>query len=210
MLNSRDPSLLRPDVAAMHKVFIDECKKGGDDVLTTGTVRDDEYQFDCYKKGYSKSKTPSFHSVKVGLAFDVCKNSKGREYDDNAFWQRIGAIGKKLGFTWGGDWRSIVDKPHFQWDAGGKYTSAMVRAGTLPPTMPLYKPVVVPTSVLRFGSKGTDVATLQNRLITHGARITADGDFGPSTLTAVKSFQSSHKLTADGIVGAKTWAALYS
>lgn len=36
----------------------------------------------------------------------------------------------------------------------------------------------------------------------------ADGDFGDECLSAVKAFQKDKKLTVDGIVGAKTWAAL--
>lgn len=56
---------------------------------------------------------------------------------------------------------------------------------------------------IKRGSKGDDVVTLQKAL-----GITADGDFGPMTESAVKSYQSAHGLTADGIVGAKTWAAL--
>ena len=35
----------------------------------------------------------------------------------------------------------------------------------------------------------------------------ADGDFGDECLNAVKAFQRDKKLTVDGIVGAKTWAA---
>lgn len=33
-------------------------------------------------------------------------------------WDKIGDIGKAHGFEWGGDWTSIVDKPHFQMDYG--------------------------------------------------------------------------------------------
>lgn len=148
MLCSRDISRLRADVAANCRLFVEECKKQGLPVLVTETVRDLEYQASLYAKGrtapgsiVTNQKTPSFHWDKVGLAFDICKNVKGHEYDDAAFFQKCGAIGKKMGFTWGGDWTSLVDKPHFQWDQGGKYTATMVRAGKLPPNMPLYKEV---------------------------------------------------------------------
>jgi hypothetical protein len=105
-------------------------------VLVTNTVRDAEYQEKCFANGTAKTKVPSFHAVEAGLAFDVCKNVKGHEYDDAAFFEAVGALGKELGFTWGGDWRDFPDRPHFQWDAHGAYTGAMVRAGQYPPKMP--------------------------------------------------------------------------
>ena len=64
---------------------------------------------------------------------------------------------------------------------------------------------------LRKGNKGDWVAILQNKLITRGYSCGskgADGAFGDATLKAVKQFQKDHGLTVDGIVGAKTWAAL--
>ena len=64
---------------------------------------------------------------------------------------------------------------------------------------------------LRKGSTGADVKTLQILLLARGydlGRYGADGDFGNATLTAVKAFQGGAGLTADGVVGAKTWAAL--
>jgi hypothetical protein len=39
--------------------------------------------------------------------------------------------------------------------------------------------------------------------------ITSDNQFGNGTLKAVKSFQKKNGLTADGVVGAKTWKALF-
>lgn len=42
----------------------------------------------------------------------------------------------------------------------------------------------------------------------HGYKLTIDGEFGTKTKKAVISFQKKHGLTADGIVGAKTWSAL--
>lgn len=67
------------------------------------------------------------------------------------------------------------------------------------------------TTTLRKGSTGTNVVTLQSRLISLGyscGSAGADGDFGTATLSAVKLFQQANGLEVDGVVGAKTWAAL--
>ncbi len=145
MLNSRDVSLLRDDVEANCRKFLERCKDAGLNVLITNTVRDKEYQEYLYAQGRTRpgsivtnSKTPTFHSDTAGLAFDFCKNIKGHEYDDTAFFKQVAAIAKEMGFSWGGDWKSFVDMPHIQWDNGGKWTSAMIREGKLPPQMPLW------------------------------------------------------------------------
>lgn len=57
----------------------------------------------------------------IGRAIDVCPYS---QYDlhgpdklqwdsSDPVWQKLGAIGKKLGFVWGGDWTK-KDMGHFQ------------------------------------------------------------------------------------------------
>src|SRR3972149_2022717 len=63
--------------------------------------------------------------------------------------------------------------------------------------------------VLRKGSKGADVVRLQQMLTAAGdTTYGADGIFGTKTYNAVARFQRAKGLNADGIVGAKTWAAL--
>lgn len=55
------------------------------------------------------------------------------------------------------------------------------------------------------------VYKMQKLLLTHGYSVGvdgADGDFGKDTERAVKSFQLHNGLTADGVCGPKTWAAL--
>lgn len=49
-----------------------------------------------------------------------------------------------------------------------------------------------------------DVKVLQTRL-----GITADGRFGSGTRAAVRKYQQAHGLVVDGIVGTKTWTALF-
>lgn len=63
--------------------------------------------------------------------------------------------------------------------------------------------------VLRRGSTGPIVEYLQSLLQSlsfYSGRI--DGIFGANTENAVKAFQRSNRLTADGIVGKDTWAKL--
>lgn len=61
---------------------------------------------------------------------------------------------------------------------------------------------------LHRGAKGEAVAWLQRMLRGLGFALAVDGDFGPATELAVTQFQQARKLQADGVVGAKTWAAL--
>lgn len=61
---------------------------------------------------------------------------------------------------------------------------------------------------IRRGDTGEHVTHLQQRLGAHGYHLSADGIFGPGTESAVRSFQRSNSLVADGIVGQNTWAAL--
>ena len=141
MRHSRSISDLRADVAENCRVLLMLAEREGLSVLVTETVRDAEYQRMLAEKGYAAkgAVTPSFHAEHAGLAFDICKNEAGHEYDDPAFFIRVGEIGKMLGFSWGGDWGSFPDRPHFQWDAGATYTSAMIRAKRYPPPMPRYE-----------------------------------------------------------------------
>lgn len=56
---------------------------------------------------------------------------------------------------------------------------------------------------IKIGSKGDEVKTLQRRL-----NLAVDGKYGKLTEEAVREFQKSRGLVADGIVGTQTWQAL--
>ena len=69
--------------------------------------------------------------------------------------------------------------------------------------------VVVNLSVLKRGSKGEQVKTLQRLLNAMGYNCgDVDGDFGSKTLAAVKAFQKANGLVVDGYCGQLTWTAL--
>ena len=74
---------------------------------------------------------------------------------------------------------------------------------------------VPPAALLREGSRGQDVITLQYLLSVISEyypgipSLAQDGIFGPGTKEAVTAFQRRMGLVADGIVGPATWDALY-
>ena len=64
---------------------------------------------------------------------------------------------------------------------------------------------------LQIGSRGPSVASLQSKLnsaLTPSPRLIPDGVFGAQTAQAVRNFQQRNGLTADGVVGPRTAAAL--
>lgn len=69
-------------------------------------------------------------------------------------------------------------------------------------------PYAKPIRALQYGAIGSDVKWAQYQLNVHGIKCDVDGSFGPSMLTAVKSFQRSKNLSVDGSVGPDTRTAL--
>jgi hypothetical protein len=67
----------------------------------------------------------------------------------------------------------------------------------------------LPTGTLKPSDSGAQVSALQRALKALGYSVgTVDGQYGPSTKTAVASFQHDAGLTADGVFGPKTLNAL--
>lgn len=59
-----------------------------------------------------------------------------------------------------------------------------------------------------YGSQGSDVTELQKLLNKNGYNLSADGIFGSKTQAAVKDYQKKNGLAVDGIAGTNTWGAL--
>lgn len=61
---------------------------------------------------------------------------------------------------------------------------------------------------LRAGSTGADVTTLQLRLARAGFAVTSNGHYDAGTAAAVRAYQLSKGMVADGLAGPRTQAAL--
>lgn len=89
-------------------------------------------------------------------------------------------------------------------------------ATNTPAPLPSETPIPAPAfeRTLKLTSpamRGEDIRLMQERLLALGYSEvgTADGVFGKMTDAVVKKYQASAGLTADGIVGPKTWQALF-
>ena len=124
MLNTRSLDNLMPYVRYLALRLRELCAAEGIPLGFANTMRDKEYQEECYKNGKSASKEIGPHAF--GLAFDVFINRKGSEYDMTLL-RRVGALGKLLGLEWAGDWKSFKEYVHFEYPTG--LSDAELRAG---------------------------------------------------------------------------------
>ncbi|MBQ7642438.1 MAG: spore cortex-lytic enzyme [Clostridia bacterium] len=91
----------------------------------------------------------------------------------------------------------------------GAATFSVAKMGTASVPTAAFDEPVVETLVLKQGSSGSTVRTLQQKLKNWGYYTGAvDGVYGAKTKAAVISFQKKNGLVADGIAGAKTLAAM--
>lgn len=113
----------------------------------TQTLRTDKEQDDLYALGrtkinpngktterplgYTVTKAKAGQSIhNYGLAFDIVilkdlDNSgsfKTASWDDDSNWKKVVAYFKDKGWTWGGDFKSFKDTPHFDWSKGKSYS----------------------------------------------------------------------------------------
>lgn len=88
---------------------------------------------------------------------------------------------------------------------GGKATATTTTSSAKADTCAVSLPI------LSKGAKGEQVKVAQMLLKFAGydvGQYGCDGDFGNDTMNAVKKLQKAEGLTQDGVIGAKTWAAL--
>lgn len=119
--------------------LVEECNKQGLKIKIGETLRTVAEQDALYAQGRTKpgpivtnapgSTYSSYHQW--GTAFDFFRNDGQGAYNESGrFFEKVGAIGVQLGLEWGGNWKSIKDKPHFQladWGSGTSGIKALYR-----------------------------------------------------------------------------------
>ena len=81
-----------------------------------------------------------------------------------------------------------------------------------PPPSPSPQPSypVFAGRIMGNGGNGDDVLAMQRQLVARGwLSIAPDGSFGPATESVIRKFQAEKGLGVDGLVGPKTWDAIW-
>lgn len=151
---------------------------------------------------------------------------KDFDKDGTPDWQEVVLEAKKLGFEWGGDWKSFKDYPHFQLDNG--LTMAQLRDGKKPsfPKLTAEKAEVkkdpvktedkkavpaanppYPGILFKTGSKGINVERIQRAVGMKEKDV--KGLYDAKTVIAVKEYQKRKGLDVDGKVGVKSWNMMF-
>ena len=99
---------------------IREARLKGIDLRVVEGYRSPETQRKYYEQGRTKKggvityAPPGMSYHNHGWAVDVCEYVDGQPNWKSEHWDEIGDLGKKHGLVWGGDWKRLVDRPHFQ------------------------------------------------------------------------------------------------
>lgn len=130
----RDINKCHPRLIELSKKLVSACRGQGLIIGIGESFRTKEEQDALYAKGrtapgniVTNAKGSSYNSHhQWGTAFDIYRNDgKGVYTDGDGFFEKVGKIGKSLGLEWGGDWKSPVDKPHFQLPDWGSTTTKL-------------------------------------------------------------------------------------
>lgn len=111
---------LLPRVQPYARALIIQCAKQGIRIVITSGSRTYAEQDELYRQGRDKpgkrvtNARGGQSNHNFGIAFDVTIfDAIGPVYESPAY-KAVGAIGESIGLSWGGDWISNSDEPHFE------------------------------------------------------------------------------------------------
>ncbi|CDF84271.1 peptidase m15b and m15c dd-carboxypeptidase vany/endolysin [Pseudomonas knackmussii B13] len=111
---------LLPEVRPYARALVQKATAAGIRIKVISALRTYAEQDQLYAQGRTAPGTvvtnakagQSNHNF--GIAFDVGVFEGNKYLGDSPKYKAVGALGIELGLEWGGNWKSIVDQPHFQ------------------------------------------------------------------------------------------------
>jgi peptidoglycan L-alanyl-D-glutamate endopeptidase CwlK len=120
MTQSERIATLEPVTRGLCEQFLSVCAQNAVGVRVTQALRTMDEQASLWAQGrtvpgkiVTRAK-PGQSPHNFGMAFDICFSGAIPYPDAEGPWEQVGAYGKGVGLDWGGDFKSIKDRPHFE------------------------------------------------------------------------------------------------
>jgi len=111
---------LHPQVQPLARSLVQIAAKHGVEICVISGNRSYEEQNVLFAQGRTTAgkivtrAQGGWSNHNFGLAFDIGVWENGQYQPESKSYRIVGNLGKAIGLEWGGDWKSIVDEPHFE------------------------------------------------------------------------------------------------
>ncbi len=111
---------LLPEVQPLAFALIEKAAMHGIAIKVISGARSYAEQDALYAKGRSQpgptvtNARGGYSNHNFGIAFDIGVFEGKRYLADSPKYKAVGVLGTELGLEWGGNWKTLVDQPHFQ------------------------------------------------------------------------------------------------
>lgn len=112
---------LLPEVQPIARTLVQKAALSGIKIKIISGLRSYAEQDALYAQGrggqpgeiVTKAKG-GYSNHNFGIAFDIGVFEGSQYLEDSPKYKAVGILGVELGLEWGGNWKTIVDQPHFQ------------------------------------------------------------------------------------------------
>ena len=111
---------LLPQVRPIARALVQKAAAAGISIRVISGLRSYEEQAALYAQGRTApgkkvtNARAGYSNHNFGIAFDVGVFEGNKYLPESPKYKAVGALGMDLGLEWGGNWKTIVDQPHFQ------------------------------------------------------------------------------------------------
>ncbi len=111
---------LLPPLRPIARALVQKAASAGITIRVISGLRSYEEQAALYAQGRTApgkkvtNARAGYSNHNFGIAFDVGVFEGNKYLPESPKYKAVGALGMDLGLEWGGNWKTIVDQPHFQ------------------------------------------------------------------------------------------------
>ena len=111
---------LLPEVQPIARALVQKATLSGIKIKVISGLRSYAEQDALYAQGRTKpgnivtNAKGGYSNHNFGIAFDIGVFEGSQYLEESSKYQAVGVLGMDLGLEWGGNWKTIVDQPHFQ------------------------------------------------------------------------------------------------